>query len=248
MLTTTSSTPRSSSVMPPHDPGTGRGATLCALLYFLASTPFLVILAVVLDRTGVLTVQEVAALVGIHTQPPSPPPGGDRPGGSGPGVPPVGVEPPAAKQVPVANQVPVPSPILVPAVVPVLDVDTATRDVPEPYRAYVRGRPAWLKADQSAEVVYLADRKAWMLVAVASSPLDKQNPRTACELKALAAVAAGREGFVKVAREFRDGNATVVVEAFAAGRIPAPAVVGEWVWPDGRTVSVLFGTLLSDPR
>jgi len=239
--------------MQPPDSGSGRGATLRALLYFLASMPFLVLLAVGLHFSGVLTLDRVTELLhGGKPQVVAPAPAGPEKPKVEPVPraerPPVGVEPPAAKQVPVANQVPVPSPILVPAVVPVLDVDTATRDVPEPYRAYVRGRPAWLKADQSAEVVYLADRKAWMLVAVASSPLDKQNPRTACELKALAAVAAGREGFVKVAREFRDGNATVVVEAFAAGRIPAPAVVGEWVWPDGRTVSVLFGTLLSDPR
>lgn len=48
--------------MPP-DHGTGRGATLRAVLYFLASTPFLIILALLLHFSGILTLDKVTDLL-----------------------------------------------------------------------------------------------------------------------------------------------------------------------------------------
>ncbi len=112
MPTLASSTTRSSPAMTPHDPGTGRGATVRAVLYFLASTPFLVLLALGLHFSGVLTLDRVTELLhGKRSEPvataapgptpipkldPPPPPSiGPTPGTTQTPVEPVAPVPPA---------------------------------------------------------------------------------------------------------------------------------------------------------
>lgn len=98
---------RSSPAMPPPDPGTGHGATVRAVLYFLASTPFLVLLALGLHFSGVLTLDKVTAL--LHGQPHAPPPPGNPPQQLDP--------PPVVRRLPGVNPKPVdPTPNLPPQV------------------------------------------------------------------------------------------------------------------------------------
>ncbi len=100
---------RSSPAMPPHEPGTGRGATVRAVLYFLASTPFLLLLAVGLHVSGVLTLDKVTELlhgrkaepVANATPAPAPAPGVDPP------------PPPTMRRPPGVNPDPVVPPVVV---------------------------------------------------------------------------------------------------------------------------------------
>lgn len=125
----------------------------------------------------------------------------------------------------------------------------AMPSLPEPYANYVREHPAWLTAEQSADGVYLPDRKQWMLLAVASSPLDKQNPKLACELKAMRAMVSFRDTFgVAGKAESQNGNATEVIHGTTSGTTSSLPVVGEWRSSDGKSVSILFGKLVDTVR
>lgn len=123
--------------------------------------------------------------------------------------------------------------------------ESAVKSLPEPFNAYIAEHPAWLTAQQSADAVYLTDRRQWMVIAVGSSPVDKKNPKDACELRALDAVVSNRSNWLSRTAELRDGDAVRTIRTFAAGDVSGLPVVGEWYTQDGKHVSVLYGKLLA---
>lgn len=123
-------------------------------------------------------------------------------------------------------------------------VEKILASIPQPYRDYLKERPAWLTADQSADLVYVAGQRKLLVLAVGSSPLNKKYPRDACELQALAATKAACESKLVAQRKLEpDGNVTKVISQFVEGGVKGLPVVGEWLSPDGQRVYVLYGNL-----
>lgn len=124
-------------------------------------------------------------------------------------------------------------------------LDAVLADVPPAYRPLLLERKGWSKADQSAEYVWRPVERRWAILAVASSRLQVNEPRLACEIKADAAVLKATRGIrVERVTEFHGGQATQRIKEFTAGGVPGLAALGEWEWSTSsgeRMISVVYG-------
>jgi hypothetical protein len=113
------------------------------------------------------------------------------------------------------------------------------------FRDYLETHPALLTADASAEIVYIDDTRQFMIIAVGSSSLRVRNPRTACELKALASLAAVRSRMdIRKTVQLDDLGAVSRITTSLEGATYGLPAVTEWISPDGQSITVLYGQIV----
>jgi serine/threonine protein kinase len=113
------------------------------------------------------------------------------------------------------------------------------------FRDYLETHPALLTADASAEIVYINDTKQFMIIAVGSSSLRARNPRTACELKALASLAAAQSRMdIRKTVQLDDlGAISRITTSLESTTYGLPAVT-EWISSDGQSITILYGQIV----
>lgn len=130
-----------------------------------------------------------------------------------------------------------------------LDANEIANKINKDFRNYLYDHPALLTADASAEIVYIPEKKAWMMVAVGSSKLSVQEPKLACKLKALAALTAAKEGInIEETSKLTSAGAVQEILSKLNGKTLGLPVVGEWISADGKSISILYGQILETSK
>jgi hypothetical protein len=126
-----------------------------------------------------------------------------------------------------------------------LDVREIAKTIPSDFQSYLIDHPVWLTADSAADIVYVPEKKRWLIIAVASSKQNVKNPKLACKLKALAALAE-KKGSMKLemVAELNDSGASQRIEAKLQASTSGLPLLGEWKSVDGEYISLLYGFIV----